>query len=342
METLALVCSSCGEERRRAPKLCGAARLCLRCRRKRAEIYQRRFAEARAPALRAARAAGLMRRGAPGGAWGERFVTLTVPHSGDPAEDAREATRAWARLLRRLRDHWREVLEEDTSEGHARWLVREHVRYLRALEATPGTDDRGHAHLHIYLLSPYVAQPVLAHLWARSLSAPYRERAPEVDVAELLEATPGGERQRERVRRVLRTRRGRHGRALVRARRPVVDVRRCRHRVERELVKYLVKDAQWVHGTLVHADPDAFGRLYAALDGRRTVVASRGWLRRHRLEACPCCDGEHVHIVTDAESASPEARAARRLADLARRAEFEGARFHGNTRDALGEFASLL
>lgn len=229
-EQLSVSCRDCGTEATVVPASCSAHRLCWPCRARRVKHYTRRFKRARHHALLRKRRHER-----------ERFVTLTVPHSGDVASDAREIRRAWPRFLRALRLY---------CGGR--------LTYVKATEIAWRDDAReGHVHLHVWALSAYLPQRWLAEQWTRALSHSYRERA---------RATSRGV--------------------------AVVDVRAARSGVERELIKYLVKDARWsADGRLAYVDADTYGALYAALDGARCVVASvRFW--RPEVIACDCCGGQ--------------------------------------------------
>jgi hypothetical protein len=60
----------------------------------------------------------------------------------------------------------------------------------------------------------------------------------------------------------------------------VVDVRECYgdDDVSSELCKYLIKDGEKHEGTLELVHPALFARIYAALEGRRAIAATLGFL----------------------------------------------------------------
>lgn len=267
------------------PDRCCVPRVCFACRRRRIEVDRARFVRGRAAALRRSRHRRRRGRSFVGGRWGERFLTLTVPHSGDVSADARELARASNEFARRVRSY----LVEDVwkAEGLGTKRAAQLARlwsYVRVMEVTQSDD--GHAHLHWWMLGPFIARPVLAELWARSLSASYRNRLPWRSVATQLEEV--NPRFRVRAARAFLTRR--NGVLPDRTRVPVVDVRKADGDVSKELVKYLLKDASWqTDGTLAYEEPAAWARLYEALEGRRTLVASRGFHVERPAMECPSC-----------------------------------------------------
>jgi hypothetical protein len=138
---------------------------------------------------------------------------------------------------------------------------------VRVIEVTPGQTG-GHAHLHVWALAPYLPHAILRVLWARAIGAratvPTRTlEACKLDVRserELLAMNVDPERVPW----------------------PVVDIRAAHGDPGNELVKYLIKDI--VDDELI--EPEAFARIYASLEARRTAVASRAfWLPD---EACIC------------------------------------------------------
>jgi hypothetical protein len=210
---------------------CGHVRICLSCRGSVAHRRRKDFRHSRDAFLRSEAAWSLRRRSAPGGHWSDKFITLTVPHSGDPARDARELAAAWKRFRRAL-CLW---LEHELRVPKP--LLR--FPYVRVQEITPS--DGGHAHYHLWAFLPYVPQPVFAVLWAGALSQPYRAKLRRVAVEKLLSAQTDP-RSRTLIERTLVTRRGACGRSLDEVPMPIVDLRAGRN-AEHELIKYLVKDA---------------------------------------------------------------------------------------------------
>jgi hypothetical protein len=209
-----------------------------------------------------------------------------VPHSGDPAQDARELACACKRYRRAL------IAFLQNELGVPKDLLR--FPYVRVQEIT--ASDGGHAHYHLWCFLPFIAQPIHSFLWSQALSEPYRRRAPIVRVESLL-ARHTDERSRGLMKRVFVSRRGSCGRMLSEIRMAVVDVQAGR-KAETELIKYLVKDASRDEsGKLEYVEPTQFAKLYAALEGRRTIQTSAGfWAAQgEAAEPVSCSECGTVH-----------------------------------------------
>jgi hypothetical protein len=121
------------------------------------------FRRARAVAVADVTRRGLLRSRP--GRWSEKLLTLTAPHFAHHsiAERIGIVVRAWARFLRLLNASWR----------------ARHVRsaeWYRVFEWTPGvSDDRGHPHLHIWLLSPYLLPDEIKSWWRQALAEQVRD-----------------------------------------------------------------------------------------------------------------------------------------------------------------------
>jgi hypothetical protein len=63
---------------------------------------------------------------------------------------------AWRRFLRKLNDFWK-----DSDVRTAEWL--------RVFEWTPGSDEHGHPHLHLWILSPFLPHDELERWWREAL-----------------------------------------------------------------------------------------------------------------------------------------------------------------------------
>jgi hypothetical protein len=183
---------------------------------------------------------GLLFPGRKYGRYGERLFTLTIPHR--PTDTIRGRIdlllAAWRYFLKSLnawtRDH------------------RIDLEFVRVLEWTPGSDDLGHPHLHVWAFSTYLPQDFLTAWWRDAL-----ERAGMLlgDQEEILK----------------------------------VDVRAAcgSDQIANELVKYIYKDIG-TDGRYI--DPATFAEVYAALDGRRVLQGSRGFFAAaDELAACRHC-----------------------------------------------------
>lgn len=232
---------------------CGLWRLCSKCRQRRQSRLTESVRAQRLLALYAYRRERHQRYRGSEGRWGERLVTLTVPHSGDVARDVETIVRAW----RAIEAPWRRHLKE-------RGCVEKQA-YLRAIETTAGRHREGHAHLHIWLVGPYIDHAMLRAWWGAAL-----EREGYVVPRRPLEQVLGRSGDRARVGQWL----ARYASTGVPW--PVVDVRRGSDRAA-----YVVKSAMAtyvVKGTRVERqDPELAARTYAALEGRRVVQWASGW-----------------------------------------------------------------
>lgn len=285
-KALRQLCLGCGHAMRPdQPVKCGHIRVCLCCRGGFANRRRAAFRAGRHSFLRSHTAWRLRKHSAPGGRWSDKFITLTVPHSGDPARDARELANAYKRYRRALISLLREEIRVPET------LLR--FPYVRVQEITPS--DGGHAHYHLWCFLPFIPQPVHSFLWSRSLSHSYRTCLPRIDVATLLSRVEDV-RSIRLMRLVFVSRRGSNGRALADVPLANVSVEAGR-RAEDELIKYLVKDATRAEtGTLEYIEPDLFARLYAALEGRRTIQASaRFWVKAEPSDAVSCSECGTVH-----------------------------------------------
>lgn len=281
-EEVVMRCEACGHEVKRIEVRCGHFRICVHCRGARADRERFRFREARERAL--ARAQHLLRAGIRGGRWSEKFLTFTVPHF-DVEQDIKLLPKAWRKFRKLLFEHLRsdrQVSERDMAC----------VAYLRVLEVTAGRNSDGHAHLHVYLLAPYLPKEWLKHLWGEVLVG-FGRSVPTAPLSEVLAAADGHAAQ---LRRLLVTRRGAKGRALETVYRPVVHVEECYGDIENELVKYLVKDLERDEdGSEKLMDPALFARVYAGLEGVRTFHASaRFWVSRKGSCKCGQCGSKQT------------------------------------------------
>lgn len=157
---LQITCQSCGAHHERSQG-CRAGLYCVRCRAAIAAEKRGKFLAARADVVTDVESAGLLNRRRRGGPYGEKLLTLTIPHL--PTDTV--ATR-----IVRLRVAWPAFLKRFCA--HLRESVINHVEWFRVIEWTIGeTDERGHPHLHLWLFAPYVDQDFIRHLWRNALLA---------------------------------------------------------------------------------------------------------------------------------------------------------------------------
>jgi len=310
-DTWAYHCPECGVVAMEKLSRCDNWRYCLSCRGARCRVLRARL-QAAVDYQRKVWAPELRRKR---GAYSERMVTLTVPHSGDAATD-----------FAMLQASWRIA-----SRAYRSWMRKRHhmpkdamlaLPFARTLEITGS--DAGHAHCHAWMLGPYLPHVILRSIWGRSLRigrivdpgdgrdgvyVPVRSVA-EV-VAELRASMSGAVLERELADIARASRYNR--RALSYLPWPVVDVRRSDGDVGNEIIKYLTVDksisAEGELGGMV--EPAVYADLLEATIGRRLICVSRGlWIA---FPKATCRDCEHTYrplrAVSRDHAARPPARA---------------------------------
>jgi hypothetical protein len=210
----------------------------------------------------------------------------------------RTLPRAWRWFWRLLREH----LEIDRGINK---VILSRLVYMRVIEVTAGRKRDGHAHVHVYLVAPYMHHEVIGLLWARALKrCDYdvsRNHRP-TPIAEVLgQVMP--EWRRAQLRQYLVERRG--GAPLESVPNPVDDIQECYGGIENELIKYLIKDAERdEHGNLVF--DDAFlACVYEASEGIRMIQTSRGFWVERGTHACSCDECGSIRIRRHVEKAKP-------------------------------------
>jgi hypothetical protein len=240
--------------------------------------------------------------------WRARFLTLTIRHSGDVECDVATICAAWPLFRRKLWTFFRN--EQSLSKA----LLQE-IRFVRVLEITAGRMNDGHAHFHVYLLSPYIPHEFVRHIWGAVLNT-LGYVTPSRRLADVL-ASIKSDFRRNQVARVLITK---GGQPIQDVHWPVVDLVKCYGDVEQELVKYLVKDAEWNDGKLALIHPSLGAHMYQALEGVRTLATSRGFITRdERICFCEACGSTQVSRRLVKKPASPKSQAERTKPDDAER-----------------------
>jgi hypothetical protein len=287
-------CGDCGHNLRKAVARCGHHRLCLVCRGQRARRYRLRIRIARQRMLdevaRVRRSRGRQID------WQERFLTLTIPHSGNVVRDLKTLPRAWKLFRRWL---WLFFADEHRLDKELLKLVA----FVRVTEVTAGRSNEGHAHYHVYLYCPYVPHELARHLWGKALKQlgyTVPTRAVEAVIAEA--RTPFAAQQ---LRRAFVTRKGPKGRPLAETEWPVLDLKQAYGNVETELVKYLVKDVVVEDGSAGLIAPALYARIYEGLEGLRTIATSRKFFQEQPKDCfCEHCGSSRLRRVVAAPEAS--------------------------------------
>lgn len=284
-------CTACELQGPKVKLTCGNHRLCLSCRQARIKKFQKKFLKGQKAHLQQLwndpRRLKMNHQGKNGhlrygGVWGEKFLTLTLPHSGKVRDDVRELQRAWTRFIRLMRLHVEKDLLRHDSKSDRKALMK-YMKYCRVLEITPGHDWKGHAHIHFWFVSPFIHQSVIAHLWGEAISKSYKNMLVEAEqvksVDDIVASLPAGrQRYAGQLRDYFVSCRGKHGERLSHVWAPIVHINKVQSGdIAGELCKYLIKDGERnAKGELELLDPKLFAMIYAALEVARAIGASRG------------------------------------------------------------------
>lgn len=279
---ITLVCRGC-KDQIAIEVGCGSSWFCAECRRRSVMKFRKNFERSRLGIVTIAARAGLTKRNQKkGDRWGERLLTVTLPHRGTPAERIETLQATWARFWRTLRNRLRPELQgpsgitlDDVPRGFPKSFEKranpnelqlfDLLSYLHVFEWTPGKDGKGHPHMHVWLFSRYLDQKMVKRLW---------------EAAHL------------HVRRAQRDAGGWSG--PIEEFDLVVDIRKAGGDVANELVKYLTKDWEVNENGARRAAPEVFAEVYATLDGKRRRQSSAAFsmwaVEKHNV--CPCCGFE--------------------------------------------------
>jgi hypothetical protein len=157
-ETLQISCQGCGQVHEQRSG-CRIGLLCVPCRGAIAAAKRAAFRRARTAAVAHAASRGLFDPNRRGGRWTEKLLTLTAPH--DPHDSIAQRIEyvlgAWPRFLRKMNAFWKR-----NGVKSAEWL--------RVFEWTPGSDELGHPHLHVWILSPFLPRDDVEGWWREALA----------------------------------------------------------------------------------------------------------------------------------------------------------------------------
>lgn len=301
-----LQCGCAGNEPQEIPLGCSDWKACPVCRGKRVRRYRVRFRRSLTYWREQYRFAMRL------GQWRERFLTLTLPHLGEVGERIKAVKRAWPVFLRMLKRHL--AIDKGVPKNQLNFP------FVAVLETTPGRDGRGHPHIHVWMLSPYLPHELIRLYWSRALGEPYLSAIPTRPLAEVMtdhkrhvferverrcqsregwedRAWAQWEREGTELFSWLVTRRGPHGALLEEVPWSVVDIRQVRD-VESELIKYLLKEAftDPETGELVFMDPELAAQIYLTYAGKRSIWTARGfWQDEAEPSHCRTCGSCHWH-----------------------------------------------
>jgi hypothetical protein len=289
-------CKTCLHDRKAMPESCGVHRLCARCSLRHAKRRRARFGRAKANAMLEARREGRLQRFRKGGRYGEKMLTLTVPHflRDHAREDLREATRdtidariealhaAWRVFAVQWRRHWKQAHEHRYVRVKDKGIVSRCGPLLhRAFEWTPGTDGTGHPHFHVWIFSPWLPADLVSAWWTSAL------RAVGVPIA-----------KGERARCKLQSFEDWSPAALVElikgGNRDALTLSRC---LKRGPVDAFVYAEGWsIADVEEFCSPEVRASLYMALEGRRLSQASSHFFLEDEPTLCECCGASEWRV----------------------------------------------
>lgn len=254
---MAIICQCCAHRREVDCGHCNNTILCVSCRARRRNAKARAFMQSRDRVMADAEVQGRLHPYRPGGPWGERLMTLTLPHVPEHSLEQRFVflLEAWPPFLRCFNEWLR---KEGIGKG-TREQVDEHpgryVHWYKVAEWVPARDDAsGHPHFHVWFYSPRLDQALLQNWWQRAL-----EQVGFGDASRVL---------------------------------PYIE--RCYGDPSKELVKYIFKDID-SHGAKI--PPRVMAKLYECRDRKRFAQGSRGFIQLGETEpSCPECNVSFVEL----------------------------------------------
>lgn len=243
---------------------CDCWRVCTKCADRRRWKLSEGMRVSRARALRVYRRESTRVYRGKEGKWSEKLLTFTVPHSGDPASDARLLVGTWQKVLRRVKAHLQ--LRGAVRVLPSGKLAPASVPWCRALEVTPS--GGGHAHMHVWYHGPYLDVVLLRVWWGQALL----ETAPE---RQLPFRKWGDIKKTPRDARVAKWLGNPSAEAEIPW--PVVDIRAgseaAAHYTQKVGISlYTVKSEGFNRLGAVHA-----ARIYEVFEGTRAVQWASGW-----------------------------------------------------------------
>lgn len=266
----------CGAEHD-VPDRCGADRLCRSCKEASRAKNVAKLARAQLGILRTAKREGFLRRHRKGGRWGQRMVTLTIPHVDSPGRFFDESIGPRAAVEARIRllfAAWRRfslsLQRWARSMNAAAGRSRTRCAWYRAFEWTRGDDGNGHPHFHVWMFSPFLDRELVETWWREALAAE------GVITSRVIVDVRAAyfESRAEVLKGKITTREAKSG-----------------QKVAEYIQGWTILDAYTDDaGNVREVDPEVIARLYAATDGRQLNRPSHGLLERSR-EGCSECGG---------------------------------------------------
>lgn len=312
---ITVVCRDC-KNSREIQVGCGSQWFCPNCRKRAMSRLRKTFIRNRLGLITIATRAGLTRRRqAKGQRWGERFLTLTLPHRGGPVERIEVLNLTWTRFWRTVRDELRPKLRADSGirgehlpnglpakRAEAATQVKRSYRAAATHRKEASTLERhdsaltGDFELALFDMLTYFrvvewtpgddgqGHPhIHAWLFSQYLDQAWLERHWHAAWNHV---------QRDRLHGNADTLDADRKHGPIEERKLIVHIEASREGVENELVKYLTKDWEVdAEGTARRVAPEVFAQVYAHLDGKRRRQSSAGFSNWgvEKFNACECC-----------------------------------------------------
>jgi hypothetical protein len=257
---MAITCQCCGHALEVDCNRCNNVIQCPVCRSIRAKSKAEDFLAARSVVLADAREQGRSDRLRRGGPWGERMLTLTVPHLRAHSLEQRFEflLDAWAPFLRALNQWLRATGIGKGSRARVVEHPGRYVHWYKVIEWVPAQDDdSGPPHFHVWFYSPWLPQALLQEWWRHAL-----EKLGFGDASRVL---------------------------------PYIEL--CYGDPSEELVKYIFKD---IDSDGLRIAPLVMATLYRCRDQKRFTQGSRGFIKLGESEpSCPECHVPYALVRPD-------------------------------------------
>jgi len=300
---------------------CNSHWFCPSCRARTANKFRADFERKRLGLVTAATRAGLTRRRQKKSErWGERLLTLTLPHDGDAGDRVRVLRATWSRFWRTLREVLRPELQKRSG------ITLTEVPRGMSERAIAQRQKRAQESFDAYTLKRLRSTRIGPLEWKKRIEffkAKPADRVPyksdldiELSLWDMLsylhvfEWTPGADGLghphmhvwlfSRYIEQALLERLWREayahvtGLPLESIGKLVVDIRQAKPDVAHELVKYMTKDWEISDTGAKRAAPEVFAQVYAELADKRIRQSSAGFSNwaLPKVVACPCCNFE--------------------------------------------------
>lgn len=214
-------------------------------------------------------------------------------------------------------------LTKDERRRFTEWQratgIRRVVQWYRSFELTPGGDLLGHPHHHVWIMGPFLAWEELQEWWAGAVRKACEKAFPWIGDELVRDRFGEMHKLREIPGHAINTWIGEATGGIHDEVNKGGDAIKTEQSAERGRPSY---HAQWTIAEVTQdgrrASPQVVAQWYIALEGRRMVQASRGFLGMgNRPCCCPACKTETPReaTITNWRRAAAERRAAALLVD---------------------------